>query len=286
MDRVIIFGAANGGYNLYKNLVNVEVIAFSDNDPSRWGDKIDNITIIEPNQILILNFDFIMIGSVHGAQIRRQLEDEFGIQSDRIFDQYHGELFDGRVGALKTCAAEIYRRGVQGNVAELGVFRGDFSVHINRFFKDRFLYLFDTFEGFAEKDIEIEKDVLKDKLIEIGVNNKPFTDTSIDLVLSRMLNKDKCIIKKGYFPDSLDGLEDRFCFVSIDADLYFPIIEGLSYFYPRLEYGGYIFIHDYDSFLYPGAKKAVQEYCDKNGIVIIHLNDRGGTVIIVKQSAN
>lgn len=283
MDKVIIFGAANGGYNLYKNLTNIKTIAFSDNDPSKWGKSIDNIPIVSPTQIMNLDYDYIFIGSVYGNQIETQLIEEIGVQKEKIFDQYHGEIFDGRVGALKTCAEEIYRRGITGNVAELGVFRGDFAVHINKLFHDRIIYLFDTFIGFNELDVKKEKDVLKDEMIELGVIDRPFIDTSIDLVLDRMVNKDKCIVKQGYFPQSLNGLEDTFCFVSIDADLYLPILEGLSYFYPRLENGGYIFIHDFDGYLYPGAKKAVQEYCDENNIAIIHLNDRGGTVVIVKQ---
>lgn len=42
----------------------------------------------------------------------------------------------------------------------------------------------------------------------------------------------------------MKGIEDSFCFVSLDMDLYKPTYEGLHYFYPRLNHGGYIFIHD------------------------------------------
>lgn len=285
MKRVLIFGASNGGYNLYKNLTNVEVVAFSDNDCLRWGQTIENIPILPPSEICNNDYDYIFIGSVHGNEIKKQLVKEFCVKSEIIFDQYHGEIFDGRVGVLKTCAEEIFRKKIAGNVAELGVYRGDFSYHINKIFHDRFIYLFDTFTGFDEIDINKERTVLKKNVVDTGIVDNPFQDTSIDLVLNRMENKEKCIIKKGYFPESLDGLEDTFCFVSIDADLYLPILAGLTYFYPRMEEGGYIFIHDFDGFLYPGAKKAVQEYCDRNNIAIVHLNDRGGTVVIVKQSS-
>lgn len=37
MNKVIIFGAGNGGLNLSRNLFGIEVVAFSDNDSSRWG---------------------------------------------------------------------------------------------------------------------------------------------------------------------------------------------------------------------------------------------------------
>lgn len=45
---------------------------------------------------------------------------------------------------------------LEGDVAELGVFKGDFAKHINRKFPDRKLYPFDTFEGFDEKEAENE----------------------------------------------------------------------------------------------------------------------------------
>ena len=46
---------------------------------------------------------------------------------------------------------------------------------------------------------------------------------------------DNCIVKRGVFPESAEGCtEERFAFVSIDADLYNPIYEGLNFFYPRL----------------------------------------------------
>lgn len=53
-----------------------------------------------------------------------------------------------------------------------------------------------------------------------------------------MKHRDNCIIKKGWFPSVMEDVEDTFAFVSIDMDLYRPILEGLRYFYPRLAVGG------------------------------------------------
>jgi O-methyltransferase len=47
-----------------------------------------------------------------------------------------------------------------------------------------------------------------------------------------MKYKENCIVRKGYFPETAEDLEDEFVFVSIDADLYEPIYNGLCYFYP------------------------------------------------------
>jgi O-methyltransferase len=58
-----------------------------------------------------------------------------------------------------------------------------------------------------------------------------FSRTNVELVLHKMKYKENCIIKKGFFPETAKGLEDTFAFVSIDADLYEPIYNGLIYLY-------------------------------------------------------
>ena len=49
------------------------------------------------------------------------------------------------------------------------------------------------------------------------------------------------------FPVTLEGLEDRFAFVSLDVDLYQPTAAGLKYFYPRLVNGGCTLIQGYNN---------------------------------------
>ena len=181
-----------------------------------------------------------------------------------------------RISTLDLVAGEIYERGIAGNVAEVGVFKGMFARYINQAFPDRTFYLFDTFEGFHAKDVEVEeKGAFSD-------GKQDFSATSEKQVLSLMKHPEKFIVKKGWFPESLGGLEDTFCFVSLDADLYKPIYDGLEYFYPRLSKGGYIFIHDYNNKGYEGAKAAVREYAAKMDIPYVPMSDSWGTVIIAK----
>ena len=180
-----------------------------------------------------------------------------------------------REQTLALIAKEIERKKLKGNVAELGVFRGDFSKKINYLFPDKMLYLFDTFEGFSNNDV-INDTELKGEKINV------FKETSEALILTQMPYKSKCILKKGYFPDTYDLTDERFCFVSIDADLYDPIKAGLKIFYQHLEKGGYIMVHDYNNFVYGGAMKAVREYCDKQGISYVPLSDVAGSVVITK----
>ena len=189
-----------------------------------------------------------------------------------------------RIGVATLVANEIYRRNILGEVAELGVYKGYFAKYINELFNDRTLYLFDTFQGFVPDELEhdIKKGFLEEKNYFNTVND--FTDTSVEEVLSRMKYPERVIIKKGIFPNTVsEELKNvRYAFVSLDADLYNPIIEGLRYFYPRLSEGGYIMIHDFDNC--DGVMKAVYDFEKENGhIAKVPIPDECGTLVVVKE---
>ncbi len=182
-----------------------------------------------------------------------------------------------RTAALELNAYKINSKKIRGDVAELGVYQGEFAKEINRVFPNRDLYLFDTFEGFDCRDIENE--------IHMGYDGREqnFTKTSPEIVLSIMPHRERCIIKRGWFPETTNGLEEkRFVFVSIDADLYDPIYEGLTWFYPRLEVGGMIFVHDYNNRLYKGASKAVNRFSYERSLPFFCLPDECGTAVFLK----
>ncbi len=167
---------------------------------------------------------------------------------------------------------------LEGDVAELGVFQGEFAKHINRKFFSRKLYLFDTFSGFNEEEAIYETTAGNCDQSFVSF----FSQGSEEITLNKMKHIDNCIIKKGYFPDSLDGLESKFVFVSIDVDFEKSIYEGLKYFYPRLVKGGYIFIHDYNYYL-KGVRKAVLSYEKEFGkLCKVPIADNCGTLIITK----
>jgi len=181
-----------------------------------------------------------------------------------------------RHATLGLCFQEITTKQVPGNVAELGVYRGDFAKRLNQLFSDRKLYLFDTFTGFDNQDVATEKSS------GFSAGDQNFADTSVEMVLRKMPFAHQCIVKQGFFPATAAGVEDTFCFVSLDADLYDPILEGLRFFYPRLSAGGYIFVHDFNNDQYKGAHQAVLEFCRAEGISFTPLPDSGGTAVLSK----
>ena len=179
---------------------------------------------------------------------------------------------DDRVATLELAAREIYINNVEGEIAECGVYQGNFSKYIARFFPDRTLYLFDTFDGFDHRDL------VNDTLYE---GMPEFKDTSENHVLDNIGTYVKTIVRKGWFPETTNGLENnKWAFVSLDTDLYNPILSGLEYFWPRLTPGGYIFVHDFGGLF--GVNKAVMEYCKKWHIGYTRIPDYNTSAVLQK----
>lgn len=181
-----------------------------------------------------------------------------------------------RYSTLQLCAEAIISKKLTGALAEVGVYKGDFAKRVHALMPEKKFYLFDTFEGFDAKDIAVEQA----KGFSDGTQD--FTDTGVELVQSKMIRPESCSFRKGFFPETAQGINEPFCFVSLDADLYQPIYEGLKFFYPLLQPGGYIFVHDYNNIQYTGSKKAVEEFCAEQKIGFVPIADTGGTAIITK----
>jgi O-methyltransferase len=181
-----------------------------------------------------------------------------------------------RLATLESVSYEIEKKGLKGNVAELGVYKGKFAKYINQYFPQRKLYLFDTFEGFDKRDIDQEK------ARNLVFGDQDFSDTSLGGVLAQMPFPENCIPVKGFFPESADRINDSFVFVSLDADLYEPLYQGLLFFYPKLVTGGYIFIHDFNNDAYKGARQAVEQFCAEQEINFLAIPDLGGSAVLMK----
>ncbi len=189
-------------------------------------------------------------------------------------------FYDARIMSLEENAREIYRRGISGCTAEVGVYKGEFANYISRFFPDRRLYLFDTFSGFDDRDIDAEEE----KYSAVFRKNVSHADTSAEIALSNIGWRSNAVAKTGYFPDTVTGLEnEKFCFVCLDTDLYKPILAGLEFFYPRMIPGGCIFVDDLGHQKLPGVRKAVIDFCQKEHVGYSSIYDGSdATAVIVK----
>ena len=161
---------------------------------------------------------------------------------------------------------------VPGAAAELGVYRGFFARCINLLLPERKLYLFDSFAGFGESAGASES------------FQAAHANTTVQKVLDILPHPERVTVKPGFFPASLDGLEERFCLVSLDVDFYETTLEGLRYFWPRLENGGYLLLHDWGNPKLPGVSEALQQYEKETGASIpaVPLCDVSGTLVLSK----
>lgn len=187
-----------------------------------------------------------------------------------------------RFAALESTAKEIYKNNIEGSTAECGVYKGYFSNMISRFFPDRKLYLFDTFEGFDSRDIAVERE---SHYSDEGPQWESFlNDSSVEIALNNIGYRYNAIVRKGWFPETTVDLEDeQFAFVSLDTDVYNPIYAGLDFFYPRMSPGGVIFIHDFRIWDNKGVPTAVMNYCKKNKVSYVTIPDEVWTTAVIQK---
>lgn len=316
--NILIWGAGNNG-KVYLEYVDEfekdnSVVGFLDNNPKLQGKKISSNVgafygkkgevwswdVFPPEKISDITFDKVVVTNQSMEQIKeikKQLR-ELDVAEDKIIVlmenielkrnvfssvNRYDEMTDSRVRWLRDFAEFACENKMSGNVAECGVYRGEFAYFINKYFKEKILYLFDTFEGFDKNDVAAELE-LNDYAFNRGnfAKGNIFKVTDEDIVMRRMPFPNKCIIKKGYFPYSANGLEDIFCFVNLDMDLYKPMLSALEYFYGRMTGGGVILLHDYFHPELPGVKRAVEEFEKKlnRALCKVPIGDRCSLAII------
>lgn len=171
---------------------------------------------------------------------------------------------------------QILKENVKGDLAELGVFKGNtaFLLAETAARIGTTAYLFDTFQGFAEDDL---------KGVDEGKVDYSFKNNSLAAVRSLVGDQNVKYVQ-GYFPDTTAQIPDNlsFCLVHIDCDLYAPFCAALRYFYDRLAPGGFLIMHDYSSLHWDGAEKAVDEFFAGKPEKVVPIPDKSGTAVIRK----
>ncbi|MBQ2678273.1 MAG: class I SAM-dependent methyltransferase [Firmicutes bacterium] len=294
MKSLAIIGAGQMGRSLAEliNRNQIDFIGFGDNDKTKWSAGSGEIPVcrtgssagdpvMSVEETVAKSPDSMLIG-VSGGERSRSLERQIrdlGYKGQIHFAGSLHEDFDLRSRCIKYIIERVLENGVEGAVAELGVYKGDTAWQINALMPERRFYLFDTFEGFDERDVSKEENMSFSKA-RLG----DFSDTSVESVMKRFIYPRSVIVRKGYFPETAEGLEnERFAFVSMDPDLYGPVLAGLRFFYPRLSKGGSIMLHDYNNEQFKGVKTAVREYEKEEGpLSIVPLGDLHGSCVITK----
>jgi hypothetical protein len=159
-----------------------------------------------------------------------------------------------------------------GVIAELGVFKGEFSKIIDKVCEPTELYLIDIWRG--ERMYSGDADG-NHKNFEIEYYT---SDQAYNITLE---NVKKCRSKVSVLRKSTDYLneftDNFFDMIYIDADhSYEGVISDLNIAYKKIKNGGFIMGHDYEQNFYKtknvyhnGVKRAVDEFCEKNNQKIV-----------------
>jgi O-methyltransferase len=262
--------------NSYSDTWNV----FADEKTGELKDKIEGIPVMPIDLAVSLQPDVLVIAAsdAEKSHAMEYMAIRVGFENDIIFVDRTRESFTVKGAALRRLTRRLQSLGVAGNVAELGCYQGDLSWQLNALMPDRKLYLFDTFEGYDERDLA--------KDAELGCfrpEAPAWKDVKTELVMARMPQKDQVILKQGWFPETaLDLEEERYALVVLDADLYQPTYAGMEYFFPRMSRGGVIVVCNYESTRFTGIRRALDDLEKKYGaFLILPIGDLEGTVMIV-----
>jgi O-methyltransferase len=183
-------------------------------------------------------------------------------------EEHHDDI---RYATVALALQRLEIDNIAGAFAEIGVFRGATSAFIHKQVPGRRFFLFDTFEGFPQKDLEAGPD-------------HRFVNTSQAAVAKYIGGNENIIFRVGYFPETAVGLEDeKFAFVMLDVDILKASLDVFEFFYPRMVRGGYFFMHDFNS---PESDRAVSraaaQYLADKPEMLIELCDFFGSAVFRK----
>lgn len=184
--------------------------------------------------------------------------------------------------------AELFMKtiDVQGDIAELGVFRGlglmTWANLLETYCignRTKTVYGFDNWKGFCELSPEDGKDEEEVQKYVGGFSPKKYREELMDAI--KIFDADRFIpwkprvkIIEGNientakeFVEQYPGI--RFSLIHFDCDLYEPTKAALKHLYPRLSRGGICLFDEYGIKEFPGETIAVDEYfADKPGVKI------------------
>lgn len=164
-------------------------------------------------------------------------------------------------------AAVLATAKVEGDLAEVGVFRGGTARVIGEAKGSRRLHLFDTFEGLPAPGA-----------IDTAFQQGQYAG-SLEAVRAFLAGCEGVEFYQGLFPATGEAVKERrFSFVHLDVDLYESTRASLEFFYPRLSTGGVIVSHDYVEFA--GVRRAFDEFFAGKPEPVLELS--GNQCMVVK----
>jgi len=179
------------------------------------------------------------------------------ILSDRprfiqVWDQIKPSLL-GEIKSKNLYYELLRTQGVEGDLAEIGVYQGKTSRLMKLVFPEKKLHCYDTFCGIANSDSSIDQH--KDGEFAVPLEK-----------VKSLLGENNIEYHVGIFPESFVSEETKpnFSFVHVDLDTYDGTKTALEHIFPRLVTGGILLFDDYRWPSCLGVEKAIQEWLVDN----------------------
>lgn len=210
---------------------------------------------------------------IYLSHLAWQTDAEF-VEATRAWGTIPGLPPDRRFFVQNAAAAS---RNVPGDTAECGVRFGTSSHFALRGIADpaKLHHIFDSFDGLSEPTAE-----------DTPVKSFGFRWKKHDMKAGEEQTRKhlaaypNCRFYRGWIPERFDEIrERRFSFVHIDVDLYAPTLDGLKFFYPRMNPGGVLLCDDYGFLSCPGARRAMDEFFADKPERVFHIPTGQGLVI-------
>jgi len=155
--------------------------------------------------------------------------------------------------------------GLPGDLIELGSSRCGTAIILARWLRARHIpkivHACDSFQGFDLKELRQER-----ALSLSNPKDDAHASTSYEYVtrkLQRLGLSEAVRPIKGYFQETLPGLQGSYCLALVDCDLKESMTFCARWVFERLVVGGWMAFDDYVSEDYRGAKLAVDEFVEE-----------------------
>ena len=187
-----------------------------------------------------------------------------------------------RMYSLYQAVTYIQSAAIPGDVVECGVWRGGSSMMAALTLLEtgdrppRELWLFDTFEGMPEptdRDVSFDGEDAEGTWTasQAADHNDwcyaPLSDVE-DNLRSTNFPPERLHFVQGKVEETIpDQGPEQIALLRLDTDWYESTLHELEHFFPRIAPGGVLIIDDYGH--WSGAREAVDEYLQRNGIQLL-----------------
>jgi O-methyltransferase len=181
---------------------------------------------------------------------------------------------EGKVAHIQEACTRT--RHLDGMIVECGVATGytlSLFAHMTRRSGDaRRIIGVDSFEGFSLGSEFDRPNFTPDELAHYRLFTEEFARSN--LARSGLSDEEVASVEliKGWIPEVLDSLHGPISILHLDVDLYEPYRDSLKALWPQLQEGGVVLFDEYDldkdTTKWPGAKRAIDEFCSENGLQI------------------